>query len=360
MEMIENNGNNKTTLKQRWNKVTGSESNNNDFNGLDGQLPGFPGYLLRQAREDKGLQQVEVARELHLTSRVLEGLENDDFSHVNGPIFARGYIRSYSRYLGLDPDSMVAEYDSVYGRPDNAKKPMSPIRHVGEQARPGDTWVKLVSVLIVLALVAASWWWWQGQQDSAAPTSVSEVTVQDSQGQDVQARLPEDEDLDLQLGTLSNPDNVVGATDEAAPSATQEAPASEPEAGTDNDQADPVSVAKATPEAQSEQPAAEPVAAASVVEEDLTVASSVDIAPGQGLLLLEFKDDCWVEIQDGNGTMVLADLKTSGQVIEMAVQAPVQLLLGRASAISNIAFAQRSIDLEPHTRKDIARVTLEL
>ena len=58
--------------------------------------------------------------------------------------------------------------------------------------------------------------------------------------------------------------------------------------------------------------------------------------------------------------MVLADLKTSGQVIEMAVQAPVQLLLGRASAISNIAFAQRSIDLEPHTRKDIARVTLEL
>ena len=37
--------------------------------GIDGKTPGFPGYLLSQAREEKRLSQQEVARELHLTSR---------------------------------------------------------------------------------------------------------------------------------------------------------------------------------------------------------------------------------------------------------------------------------------------------
>ena len=86
----------------------------------------------------------------------------------------------------------------------------------------------------------------------------------------------------------------------------------------------------------------------------------INLLPGQGLLLIDFIDDCWVEIQDGNGNMVLTELMTEGQNIKMAVQAPVQLFLGRASAVTNLQFAQRSVDLKPHTRKDIARVDLEL
>ncbi len=333
--------------------MTGSDSNNNEFDGLDGQLPGFPGYLLRKAREDKGLSQVEVARELHLTSRVLEGLESDDFTHINSPIFSRGYIRSYSRYLGLDPDAMVAEYDAVYGSPDNSKKPMNMVRHVDEQARPGDTWVKLVSVVIVLALLGASWWWWQGQQDIAAPVAVSEVTVQDSLGEDVNTMLSEDENLDLQLNPLADVVDTLGTTDDEPVIEQATAVVSESQVV--------------------EQPVVEPevqqVALTTQVEavaQPVTLAGSdigstvLDVAPGQGLLVIEFLDDCWVEIQDGNGTMVVADLKSSGDVIKMAVQAPAQVLLGRASAVSNINFAQRSINLDPHTRKDIARVTLEL
>jgi cytoskeleton protein RodZ len=350
--MTEHDDKNRKTLKQRWNKVTGSESNNNEFDGLDGQLPGFPGYLLRQAREEKALSQMKIARELHLTSRVLDGLETDDFTHVNSPIFARGYIRSYSRYLGLDPDLMVAEYDAVYGSPDHSKKPMSVVRHVDEQARPGDTWVKLVSVVIVLALLGASWWWWQGQQDTVAPTSVGEVTVQDSQGEDVSASLPEDEVLDLQLGDLSNDIGAVGATDEtpAVPVVSEPVVEAQPEAEP-KPAAEPEALVPTAPVEEVAAVAATKVAAAN---------SAIDVAPGQGLLVIEFVDDCWVEIQDGNGVMVLADLKSSGQVINMAIQAPAQVLLGRASAVSNIDFAQRDIDLEPHTRKDIARVTLEL
>ncbi|MGB0445795.1 MAG: RodZ domain-containing protein [Pseudomonadales bacterium] len=357
----------------RWKKVTGSDTNKNvKTDSLDGQLPGFPGHLLSQAREAKGLSQQEVARELHLTSRVINGLENDDFSHVNSPIFARGYIRSYARHLGLDGDSLVAEYDAVYGGPDHGKKPISTVRKVSEQARPGDAWVKLGSVVLLLALVGASWWWWQSQRESADPVAVNEVAVQDSQGEDILAKLPEDDDLDLQLDQVSSNSDSVGFTDETAQAelavateepTTSEEPAAEASANVAvEEQAQdqtPVEAADATDAASATQP--EEMATPAVEEYSMADdTAAISLLPGQGLLLIEFADDCWVEIQDGDGNMVLTDLMTNGQTIEMAVQAPVQLLLGRASAVTNLQFAQRSVDLKPFTRKDIARVDLEL
>ncbi len=342
--------------------MTQSESNTSiEFEAMEGQLPGFPGHILRQVREEKGLSQQEVARELHLTSRVINGLETDDFSHVNSPIFARGYIRSYARHLGLDADELVAEYDAVYGSPDHGKKPMSTIRKVGEQARPGDAWVKLVSVVLVLALLGASWWWWQSQSDSVAPVPVDEVTVQDSQGEDRLAKLPDDEGLDLELQQLADTDAKVGFTDEAQAAAEAEVveqASTEPvvETQAPAPAVESPAVAEQTPaevntEAAPKVAAAEPEEAAPLLPE---------AAPGEGLLVIEFADDCWVEIQNGAGTMVMADLKSKGDVIALAVEAPAQVLLGRASAVTRFEFAARSIDLEPHTRKDIARLNLEL
>ena len=348
--------------------MTESESNTSiEFEAMEGQLPGFPGHILRQVREQKGLSQQEVARELHLTSRVINGLEVDDFSHVNSPIFARGYIRSYARHLGLDADELVAEYDAVYGSPDHGKKPMSTIRKVSEQARPGDAWVKLVSVVLVLALVGASWWWWQSQNDTVAPVPVDEVAVQDSQGEDRLAKLPEDEGLDLELQQMGSTDATVGFTDEAAvaEASTQEAAASPEPAVVVEPEAERQPAAEQAPEVQP-QPATQPAVEAQVADtasaaEQATAPTLLpEVAPGEGLLVIEFADDCWVEIQNGAGTMVVADLKSKGDVIALAVAAPAQVLLGRASAVTKFEFAARSIDLEPHTRKDIARLNLEL
>jgi cytoskeleton protein RodZ len=338
--------------------VTESESNTSiEFEAMEGQLPGFPGHILRQVREQKGLSQQEVARELHLTSRVINGLEVDDFSHVNSPIFARGYIRSYARHLGLDADELVAEYDAVYGSPDHGKKPMSTIRKVSEQARPGDAWVKLVSVVLVLALVGASWWWWQSQSDTVAPVPVDEVTVQDSQGEDRLAKLPEDEGLDLELQQMGSADATVGFTDEAV---VEEPVAQEPAVNPEPAE-EPQSVAEQAPVIEQESITEQQAVVVAPAAEQASVPTLLpEVAPGEGLLVIEFADDCWVEIQNGAGTMVVADLKSKGDVIALAVATPAQVLLGRASAVTKFEFAARNIDLEPHTRKDIARLNLEL
>jgi cytoskeleton protein RodZ len=224
----------------------------------------------------------------------------------------------------------------------------------------------------LLALVGASWWWWQSQRESAEPVAVNEVAVQDSQGEDILAKLPEDDDLDLQLDQVSSNSDSVGFTDETAQAelavASEESTASEEpsaevsanvvveEQAQDQTQVEAADATDAASQTQPEEMATPAVEESSMADDT----AAINLLPGQGLLLIEFADDCWVEIQDGDGNMVVTDLMTNGQTIEMAVQAPVQLLLGRASAVTNLQFAQRSVDLKPHTRKDIARVDLEL
>ena len=76
------------------------------------------------------------------------------------------------------------------------------------------------------------------------------------------------------------------------------------------------------------------------------------------MLVMVFDKDCWVEIKDGRGKMVLSDLYGSGSKIEQLVVSPIEVLLGRSSGVTKMMFHGETIDLKPHTRKDIARLTL--
>ncbi len=61
----------------------------------------------QQIREQRGLSISEIANALHLNVSVIEQIEAGDFSHRRfAPVFMRGYIRSYAKYLNL-PDNLV-------------------------------------------------------------------------------------------------------------------------------------------------------------------------------------------------------------------------------------------------------------
>ena len=302
---------------------------------LGGQSPGFPGHLLRQAREEKGLSQKEAARDLHLTSKVINAIEEDDFELIQSFVFARGYIRSYARHVGLDGQVLVAEFDRAYGVPNNSAKPMSAIRKGGQQSKPGDTWVKLISIVLVIGLLAASIVWWQSQNGSLMPSQVASVAEEAPTGEAVV-----DDSLDSSL--LATNESEVDAT----ALVEQVAPAIEPNV---------------------ESAAAEVAAAESVVvavTEDVkeqspkVVADVLVLAPDQAKLVMMFDKDCWVEIKDGNGKMILADVYSAGDIIEQVVTVPIEVLLGRSSGVAKMTFDGRTIDLKPYTRKDIARLTL--
>ena len=302
---------------------------------LDGQSPGFPGHLLRQAREEQGLSQKETARDLHLTSKVINAIEEDDFELIPSFVFARGYIRSYARHLGLDGQALVAEFDLAYGVPNNSAKPMSAIRKGVQQSKPGDTWVKLISIVFVVGLVAASIVWWQSQNGSQMLPQLSSGAEQElPSGTLVEGLDTDDANLDLLL-LLTNESEVDAIVPEA-------------ESIIESEQAQVVVV----------EPVVDPVAEAVTEQAPKEVTDAVVLLPNQAQLVMVFDKDCWVEIKDANGKMVLSDLYSAGDTIEQVITAPIEVLLGRSSGVATMTFDGRTIDLKPHTRKDIARLTL--
>ena len=301
---------------------------------LDGQLPGFPGHLLRQAREEQGLSQKETARDLHLTSKVINAIEEDDFELIPSFVFARGYIRSYARHLGLDGQALVAEFDLAYGVPNNSAKPMSAIRKGVQQSKPGDTWVKLISIVFVMGLVAASIVWWQSQNGSQMLPQLSSGAAQELPSDALVEDLDADADLDLLL--LSTNESEVDAI------------VPEAESIIESEEAQVVVV----------EPVVDPVANAATEQAPKEVTDAVVLLPNQAQLVMVFDKDCWVEIKDANGKMVLSDLYSAGDTIEQVITAPIEVLLGRSSGVATMTFDGRTIDLKPHTRKDIARLTL--
>ena len=72
-------------------------------------MPAF-GENLRREREMRGVSLEEISSSTKISLRFLEAIEREDFSKLPGGIFSRSFIRSYARYLGLDEERVVAEY----------------------------------------------------------------------------------------------------------------------------------------------------------------------------------------------------------------------------------------------------------
>jgi cytoskeletal protein RodZ len=77
------------------------------------------GENLRREREMRGVTLQEISAATKISVRFLEALENEEFGKLPGGIFTRSFIRAYARYLGLDEEHVLAEYQLVaQPRPD--------------------------------------------------------------------------------------------------------------------------------------------------------------------------------------------------------------------------------------------------
>jgi cytoskeletal protein RodZ len=68
------------------------------------------GEELRRERELRRITLREVAESTKVSLRYLEALEGNDFEHLPGGVFNRGFVRAYAQYIGVDPDTMVDSY----------------------------------------------------------------------------------------------------------------------------------------------------------------------------------------------------------------------------------------------------------
>ena len=68
------------------------------------------GDKFRQAREKKNLSLDDVSNVTKISSRMLQAIEEEHFDLLPGGVFNKGFIRAYSKHLGLDAEEAVTEY----------------------------------------------------------------------------------------------------------------------------------------------------------------------------------------------------------------------------------------------------------
>jgi cytoskeleton protein RodZ len=73
------------------------------------------GELLKRERELREVTLNEVTVATRIPPRFLEAFEREDWEKLPGGVFNRGFVRAIARYLGLDEENLLSEYDLAYG-----------------------------------------------------------------------------------------------------------------------------------------------------------------------------------------------------------------------------------------------------
>lgn len=68
------------------------------------------GDLMRGERATLGKSLLDIQRDLKIKATYIAAIENADVTAFETPGFISGYVRSYARYLGMDPDAAFAKF----------------------------------------------------------------------------------------------------------------------------------------------------------------------------------------------------------------------------------------------------------
>jgi len=108
------------------------------------------GERLKRERELREVTLEEITSATRIGPRFLDALENEDWDKLPGGVFNRGFVRSIARYLGLDEEAFLAEYDLAH----NTQVSPAPA-HPEDRIPSLPRWVPGVLILGALVLLAA-------------------------------------------------------------------------------------------------------------------------------------------------------------------------------------------------------------
>jgi cytoskeletal protein RodZ len=153
------------------------------------------GRLLSEARAAKGVSLAEVEAKTRIRQKYIEALENGSFTDLPRGAVARGFLRTYADYLGLDAEELVQLYAQESGDTES-EVPMAepgkpryvdyrPLEVELHDSRPALGWLRWVVALLVVLVLAAVVWWifgrglatgWSSLAFWAEPTSTPTAT----------------------------------------------------------------------------------------------------------------------------------------------------------------------------------------
>lgn len=287
------------------------------------------GLVLREARDAQKLSLEEVAARLRLSEKQINALESDDFSIFGSAIFARGFIKSYARFLTLDPQPLLDAHlklfphdqsQSITYKTDNVVK--------SERANLGKFAALVSGVLFIVVLVA--WVIYRVWVYQSTPNSAENFSA-----------------LNVEKSSTSEPLPEV-----ALPAAERESTVTEitlPPAKESVDAASKTDVKAPADKPKEQIPVAEPA--------KVEVTKTLALAAGSIRVKLVLTGSSWIGVQDKNGKTVFSKLAKAGTEEFVEGTPPLKFHIGNASA-TQVIFNDETIDLTPNTYNNMARITV--
>lgn len=302
--------------------------------------------LLIRAREGLGLSQKDVADHLYLTISFIVYIDEGAFEKIPKPAFIRGYLRSYAKVVELNGDEIIAMYEKVLKEAqasiefkDVTEETVGSVNFTGPVLQAG--LIGLVGILVVIGLV-----WWIASASDEKPVVVSQPGLVPEGFESLENEqaafdfiIQDQRGYEPRIGEIVPP--------EIATSEVEEGLMQESDTG---DGQENIFGAVVEP--------GENLARGFITKEVSLVRNrdgdtnyiTLD-AGGIDEIEITFANECWLEIEDGNGDSIYGDLNRNGDVLLVFGIAPFDLLFGRATEVS-LTFNGHEIDIGKYTRID--------
>ncbi len=264
----------------------------------------------RQARERRGWSTNEVASRVRLSPKQVSALERMALEELPGPVFVRGFLRTYAREVGLDAAPLLDEYNAmVGGAPATAARsprtPASPVFRAAARehyVRPvvlGGALVLLVALGVIGAVAM--------RKPAAPPAARRRRPRRRAATRDCAVtRTGAGSRLITSLHRATPVTADAGKSGTAGGEAAQEPP--------------PINVS--APIAAAAEPGAAPTVSVPVAPSTAAAASAIR---------LTFTEVSWVEVLDASGKQLLSQNNPAGSEVSLDGKAPFQVLIGNAS-----------------------------
>lgn len=263
------------------------------------------GSVLSDARQRQGLSVADVARQLKLGVRQIEALEADDYKSLPRITFVRGFIRNYAKLLQIDAEPLLKPTEHLLPTPQVPEAEPG----VGEIPTASDkrnTW-RSYAIFVLFAALGVMFLGFEWYREQAAPR-------------------PKPAPVAVKPPKSKSP--VMQVTPQPAIPAIPAIPAS--------------------PIVPSDTPPPEQISEAKPVAQQIR----------SGEIRLEFDQESWVEITDKNGKTVFSQLSPAGSIQTVRGHPPFSLVVGNAVGV-RLTYNDKPVDLQPYTKVDVARMTLE-
>ena len=292
--------------------------------------PGAAGAALLKERRRQGLSLGDVSRQLKLSVRQVEALERDDYSAYKGPVFIHGFIRNYAKVLGLAPEPLIRAADAMLNplpTEDLTAREPEQVQSVGAEKKTRSLWPAAVAVIVVGLAMSI---YISGRRAPDAARNAPKVATRDTPAPAKKA--PAESKTSVEAKSKADPKSEESATKPAAK------PDKKPEAKTDAN--------------------AELIGRRARVEAD-GVQAEQGAEPGTRVTVrMIFEQESWVEIKDRSGNTIFGQLNPAGSRRSVSGDPPLSVVVGHAVGV-HLFQGDKNIDLAPHTRVDVARLTLE-